>query len=951
MFRDMTPFPDQDMIRSDVARVAYRSKIDMSDAYEQVRITPEDVWKTVFSTPFGCFVSLTMQQGDCNAPSTFQRLITAILRDIIARVVHNYLDDIFVFTRTIRAHLHALYEVFMRLRANHLYLSPRKVLPFAEKLDCLGHLIDDQGIHMADEKMGKVAVWRTPRNYNDVLRFLGLVEYLAHFLPDLATYASPLSGMCRNDRPFVWTPLMAKCFDTIKALVAKGSVLKPIDPSLPVPIWLISDASAAGIGALLGQGEDWKTCRPAAFLSKKFSPAQHAYFTGEQEMIGILEGLHKWEDKLLGISFTIVTDHKTLEFFKTQLTLTPRQIRWMDYYSRFNAEIKYVLGTENRVADALSRYYVSDTEGEDHPHDEYSHMDAFLDPEGDDLPRARWSEVRSAAVTTRRMKNTPIRDVVENRDLELEVLRAHAEEVPAPEPEPDELDPANVPDLDEIIRSRFDFVDAVRKGYANDRLCSKVLAAPEQFANYTLENELLFVHVRGTKVLVVPDVLVDGRRLPEIVLSQAHDALGHLGTRKTLAYLRRWFWWPNIVSDCDAFVAQCPRCQVAKASTMRPAGLLHTLPVPTRPWESIGMDFLGPFVELELFNYCLLFICRLTGQVHLAPTRTDNDAVNTAWIDFREVVRLHGLSDSHVTDRDPIFVAKFWREMLRLLGTRQLMSTAFHPQTDGSSERGVRTTKQILRATIDANQRNWVQMLPMVEFAINSSISSTTGFAPFELNYGFMPRLVTLPVELTPFEGVREFVELARQNLAAAHDHIIAERVFQTHYANKRRRVEPAITEGSMVYLSRKDVSMPKGRARSLVPLYIGPYKVLEAYPESSNYRLELPDELQNRRKYDTFHVSKLRPHIAHEDSRFPNRNTAYFYDLGNYVEGETEVVDIVDHMWTPRLMFQVQWIDGDITWIPNKEASPLAALDRYLALHNVTRTSDLPRGNRKRGR
>ncbi|KZV91216.1 hypothetical protein EXIGLDRAFT_578259, partial [Exidia glandulosa HHB12029] len=113
---------------------------------------------------------------------------------------------------------------------------------------------------------------------------------------------------------------------------------------------------------------------------------------------------------------------------------------------------------------------------------------------------------------------------------------------------------------------------------------------------------------------------------------------------------------------------------------------------------------------------------------------------------------------------------------------------------------------------------------------------------------------------------------------------------------------------------------------------------------ETSNYKLDLPDELRNRRVHDRFHVSLLRPHVAHEDSRFPNRNISYFYDLGNYVEGETVVEDIVDHMWMPRLMLQVKWADGDITWETLQTCSKLVALDRYLALHNVTKPSELPR-------
>ncbi|OJT06195.1 Retrovirus-related Pol polyprotein from transposon 17.6 [Trametes pubescens] len=155
-FKDVTPFPDQDNIRQDVARAKYRSKIDMSDAYEQIRIEVEDVWKTAFSTIFGTAVSHVMQQGDCNAPGTFQRLMTWIFRAYIGVFVHVYLDDIFVFSRSIGEHEAHLKIVFDRLREQRLYLSRAKLDLYSPRMDCLGHLIDDHGLHADTDKMAKI---------------------------------------------------------------------------------------------------------------------------------------------------------------------------------------------------------------------------------------------------------------------------------------------------------------------------------------------------------------------------------------------------------------------------------------------------------------------------------------------------------------------------------------------------------------------------------------------------------------------------------------------------------------------------------------------------------------------------------------------------------------------------------------------------------------------------
>jgi hypothetical protein len=185
-------------------------------------------------------------------------------------------------------------------------------------MDCLGHLIDDRGLHTDTDKMECIRNWRMPKNHKEVQRFLGLVQYLAHFMPDITAYTGPLSAICRNGQPFYWKPLHEACFNHIKLIACKSPILKLINLKSNDPVWVICDASMAGIGAMYGQGETWQMCHPAGFMSKKFSAAQMNYCVFEMETIAILEALLKWEDKLLGRRIRVVTDHKALEFFKTQ---------------------------------------------------------------------------------------------------------------------------------------------------------------------------------------------------------------------------------------------------------------------------------------------------------------------------------------------------------------------------------------------------------------------------------------------------------------------------------------------------------------------------------------------------------------------------------------------------------------------------------------------------------
>jgi hypothetical protein len=183
----------------------------------------------------------------------------------------------------------------------------------------------------------------------------------------------------------------------------------------------------------------------------------------------------------------------------------------------------------------------------------------------------------------------------------------------------------------------------------------------------------------GESVLCIPSFIRKKRRMTEIIIAQAHEVLGHFGPQKTAEYIRRHYWWPRIGQDVENYCQTCLICQMTKSSTQKVPGLLHSLPIPSRPWGSIAMDFVGPFPESSGYDYLWVVICRLTSMVHLVPIRTTTTASELAWLYIREIVRLHGLAESIVSDRDSKFTSKFWRETHKILGTKLLMSTSFHP--------------------------------------------------------------------------------------------------------------------------------------------------------------------------------------------------------------------------------------------------------------------------------
>jgi RNase H-like domain found in reverse transcriptase len=191
------------------------------------------------------------------------------------------------------------------------------------------------------------------------------------------------------------------------------------------------DGSKSGIRAVYRQGPEWQTCRPAGFLSKKFSVTQQHYRTHEHEMIAVLKALMKWEDKLLGRKFSLVTNHQGLKYFETQKNLSDRQVRWWEFLSRFNFTIMHVDGVDNKVANCLSRYYENNMGDKSHPEHIYMNTDVRLDPDGELYPTDRYMELKTAA--TRRSNHLVEKKdarIVESEEMNDSTRRALPEETP-----------------------------------------------------------------------------------------------------------------------------------------------------------------------------------------------------------------------------------------------------------------------------------------------------------------------------------------------------------------------------------------------------------------------------------------------------------------------------------------------------------------------------------------
>jgi hypothetical protein len=425
------------------------------------------------------------------------------------------------------------------------------------------------------------------------------------------------------------------------------------------------------------------------------------------------------------------------------------------------------------------------------------------------------------------------------------------------------------------VQAREDVLEQIRMGYERDAFFTgvkNILEGVEEgyeprmrktTKRFKLTRDGLLYEMRGSepRLCIPADSKLRGQ-----ILHDHHDAAiaGHLGEEKTLASVKQRYFWPKMARDVLRYVKTCDSCQRNKPANRRPAGPLQPLPIPEGRWEDISMDFI---VELprtkQGYDAILVVVDRLTKRAHFIPTTTDMTAPGAARAFVDNIFRLHGLPRTIVSDRDPRFTSDFWKELFKILGVRLTPSTAYHPETDGQTERVNRTLGQVLRAYVGYRQDDWDQWLPMVEFAYNNAKQASTGLTPFYCDLGQHPLVPDSLLTTTEFSDITRvdatagFLRRMAEILHEARGAIAEAQERQAYYANQHRR-EETFEEGEMVLLSTANITAAVDARRpshKLNPRFIGPYRIAKVVSPTA-YKLELPPTMKI---HPVFHVSLLR--------------------------------------------------------------------------------------------
>lgn len=858
------------------------TKFDIPAAYNRIRMKHGEEWKTAFRTRFGHYEYLVMPFGLTNAPATFQAFINNVLRQHLDVFVTVYLDDILVYSKTKEEHVKHVRLVLKALQQARLRLKPKKCEFHVQEVQFLGYIITRNGLKMDQSKVTAVTSWPTPTSVKEVQSFLGFANFYRRFINGYSRITTPLTSMTKKDQGFEWTKEANDAFEELKQRFTTQPVLAMFDPEKPITVE--TDASDAAIGACLSQPDEQGRLHPIAFHSRKFSPAELNYEIHDKELLAIVDAFKQWKVYLEGPKHQVkvYTDHKNLLYFTTTKSLNRRQVRWSEELSSYNFQIIYRKGSENAKADALSRRT-------DYLKDKPKTIQAILrtDTEGN----LEYNRHVIAATLT-----------IENRDFE----------------------------------------NKVRQALEQDTIAAEIMSDPENHQGFQVYNRLLLFE----GLIYVPtkcrQELVDNFHS-----SQIH---GHQGIDKTLERITRTYYFPGIRKYVEEFIRKCDICRRTKHDRHRPYGLMKSPTTPPGAWTSIALDWIvklplseEPVTKVK-YDSILVITDRLTKYAYFLPYKETASTEDLAYTFLRNIVANHAMPKEIISDRDKLLKSNFWKSLTTQLGINHKLSTSYHPQTDGQTERLNQTLEQYLRCYINYQQDNWVRLLPVAQLAYNSAKTETTSVSPFFANYGFEPTVRHEPRE---FGFIAEAATVAVEQLQELHAELQKDIKFLSTrasiYYNRKRARGPTLKEGDKVYLLRRNIKT-KRPSDKLDYTKLGPFRIRKV-KGPVNYELELPARM---RIHPVFHISLLEP----ADTETPIQDTPPGIDPESQ-NADYEIERILDDkLIRGKRHYLVKWKgydDTENTWEPTEHFNSLRVLWQYRQNRESPRRSQASHPTRSR--
>ena len=861
--RDVYPLPAIESLMASLNKKTHFSSLDLNQGYMQIRMEARSISKTAFITEDGLYEFLKMPFGLTNAPATFQRCMDVVLAGLKWNSCLVYLDDIIVYGEDEESHNANLAKVLAALQKANLTIKPSKCAFCVPELKFLGHVVSKEGIKMDPRKVKAVLDQPPPVDLRGVRGFLGMAAYYRRFIKGFATIAEPINALLKKEVKFQWGADQQRAFDELKERLATQPVLCHYDYTLPIE--LRTDASGIGLGAVLLHEFPERQKRVIAYASRKLKGAEYNYGITELECLAIVWAVDKFRIYLLGVKFKIITDHLALEWLQTKKEPTARLMRWALKLEPFDYEVVYRSGTLNRDADYLSRYPLN-----------------ALYPAGRGTQKlADMSDAEDSDYTT----DEEVRDTVS--------------------------------DAATLIPTYND--NMIIEAQKNDDRCRDILRNLRGNKNFKLVQKML-VECRsypGRRMgprAYIPDSMMDR------ILYALHDdpTSGHGGVSKTLWRFRQRFYNPTDRKQIKHYVQSCHYCQTKKQRWTNRVGKLHPLNPTLRPFERIGMDTVGPFLPSYNGNRKILVITDYFTRWAIAKPIMQETAVVVAGVLLEEVFMKFGAPDVIISDRGRAFQSNVLRELFDDFRSKHILSSPYHPQTNGLTERFNRTLSVMLSMYVHQKQREWDEFIPYAVFAYNSVVQDSTGFSPYYLLFGIEPRLISEILPTEPEQSLAERMEdLHEARELAIRATIKAQRTQKRHYDKNRRELH--FNEGDKVLVFRP--RRYTDESTKLRHLWEGPYLILRKYSDL-NY---LVQKISGKRKTDRVivHISRMKLYHERNPEQENKTHEEKTYQLKLMHQPSTGLHWVERVLFLAMVCILIQGIQNRIVWSPSSIQIP----------------------------
>lgn len=708
---EIHPLPVISSILGKLKDCKYFAKMDLRNGFYQIQIHPADRAKTAFITRDGLFQFKRMPFGLKNAPAIFQKTMESILAGLVDVNCSIYIDDLLVYGKTEDELINNLRLVFERLKKYNVALKGSKCSFGLTELVYLGHVINEHGKRLSEERTEKVLALRTPASFSELRTALGLAAAFQEYVENYATLVKPLterSGQKSKKLPFVWTPEMDENWTELKKRIQNATLLFRLDKD--APLLVRTDASNKGVGAVLFQIID-NVAQPIAYCSQAFSDVASRWSTYEQEAYGCYFAFVKWEDKLLGRKFTLESDHKNLLYIKEHSSA--KVVRWRMYMQQFNFDFFHVPGTENVIADALSRLLSINLN--------------FLGVSDDDDGSTEGGEEEAEA----------------DQD-------------------------------DESAELSYEEAEKIFKEFHNSKI---------------------------------------GHHSIAITVMLASDA---------------GFCFKNIKQRAKEFVSRCIVCQKIKTGKFNSkVARKHTYS--SFPFERIIIDALGPLNTCDGYNYIFVATCAFTRFVELAPAKAVG-AEDAAYFIATALIGRYGAPTTIQTDGATTFRNGLISSLLKYHNINHYVSVAYHPETNGITERKNAEVMKHLRALILTEDDDWVQKIPIVQRILNFTTTTPLNTYPARLLFGdnFLrdnnsEEFIDESGSLCTDEFIAKQQSLLKEIIEASRQYQIQH--FEKQIARTDRRNRPGARRfgiGSFVLLA-----YPEQPPHKILAPWMGPMKVV----------------------------------------------------------------------------------------------------------------------------